>query len=98
VMAALKEVIERKRVFCALYSDRGSHFWLTPNAGSKIDPHRLMQVGRALRELGVQMIPAYSQAGARSFGTQLWHLARTLAAGAAATRNPQFGGRQSLSA
>jgi hypothetical protein len=73
VMAGLKEVIENKGVFCALYSDRGSHFWLTPKAGGKIDPHRLTQVGRALRELGVQMIPAYSpQARGRSernFGT-----------------------------
>jgi hypothetical protein len=73
VMAGLKEVIECKGVFCALYSDRGSHFWLTPKAGGKIDPHRLTQVGRALRELGVQMIPAYSpQARGRSernFGT-----------------------------
>src|SRR6201996_9022836 len=67
VMAGLREVIERKGVFCALYSDRGSHFWLTPKAGGKIDPHRLTQVGRALRELGVQMIPAYSpQARGRS--------------------------------
>src|SRR5438552_17167493 len=33
VMAGLKEVIERKGVFCALYSDRGSHFWLTPKVG-----------------------------------------------------------------
>jgi transposase len=73
VMAALREVIERKGLFCALYSDRGSHFWLTPKAGGKVDPHRLTQVGRALRELGVQMIPAYSpQARGRSernFGT-----------------------------
>ena len=73
VMAGLREVIERKGVFCALYSDRGSHFWLTPKAGGKIDPHRLTQVGRALREVGVQMIPAYSpQARGRSernFGT-----------------------------
>ena len=73
VMAGLKEVIAHKGVFCALYSDRGSHFWLTPKAGGKIDPHRLTQVGRALRELGVQMIPAYSpQARGRSernFGT-----------------------------
>ena len=67
VMAGLKEVIEKKGVFCALYSDRGSHFWLTPKAGGKIDPRRLTQVGRALRELGVQMIPAYSpQARGRS--------------------------------
>src|ERR1700726_4678668 len=73
VLAALREVIERKGVFCALYSDRGSHFWLTPKVGGKVDPHRLTQVGRALRELGIQMIPAYSpQARGRSernFGT-----------------------------
>src|SRR5450432_3372622 len=73
VMAALREVIERQGLFCALYSDRGSHFWLTPKVGGKVDPHRLTQVGRALRELGVQMIPAYSpQArgrGERNFGT-----------------------------
>jgi hypothetical protein len=72
-MAGLNEVIETKGIFCALYSDRGSHFWLTPKAGGKIDPHRLTQVGRALREVGVQMIPAYSpQARGRSernFGT-----------------------------
>jgi transposase len=73
VMAGLKEVIERKGVFCALYSDRGSHFWHTSKVGGKVDPHRLTQVGRALRELGVQMVPAYSpQARGRSernFGT-----------------------------
>ena len=67
VMAALREVIERQGVFCALYSDRGSHFWLTPKVGGKVDPYRLTQVGRALRELGIQMIPAYSpQARGRS--------------------------------
>src|SRR5579859_6288934 len=60
VMAGLREVIERKGVFCALYSDRGSHFWLTPKVGGKVDYHRRTQVGRALHELGVQMIPAYS--------------------------------------
>jgi len=73
VMAGLREVIERKGLFCALYSDRGSHFFVTPKAGEKVDKHRLTQVGRALRELGVQMIPAYSpQARGRSernFGT-----------------------------
>jgi len=73
VMAALREVIERKGLFCALYSDRGSHFWLTPKVGGKVDLQRLTQVGRALRELGVQMIPAYSPQARgrseRSFGT-----------------------------
>src|SRR6201993_966052 len=60
VMAGLREVIQRKGVFCALYSDRGSHFWLTPKVGGKVDYHRRTQVGRALHELGVHMIPAYS--------------------------------------
>ena len=73
VMAGLREVIEQQGLFCALYSDRGSHFWLTPKAGQAVDHHRLTQVGRALRELGVRMIPAYSpQARGRSernFGT-----------------------------
>lgn len=73
VMAGLREVIETKGLFCALYSDRGSHFFVTPKTGGKVDKHRLTQVGRALKELGVQMIPAYSpQArgrGERSFGT-----------------------------
>ena len=73
VMAALQEVIERKGVFCALYSDRGSHFWLTPKVGGKVDYHRRTQVGRALHELGIQMIPAYSPEARgrseRNFGT-----------------------------
>ena len=73
VMAGLREVIEQKGLFCALYSDRGSHFFVTPRAGEEVDKQRLTQVGRALRELGVQMIPAYSpQARGRSernFGT-----------------------------
>jgi transposase len=73
VMRALREVIETKGLFCALYSDRGSHFFVTLKAGDTVDKQRLTQVGRALRELGVQMIPAYSpQARGRSernFGT-----------------------------
>ena len=73
VMAALWAVIELRGIFCSLYSDRASHFWLTPEAGEMVDRQRLTQVGRALRELGIAMIPAYSpQARGRSernFGT-----------------------------
>lgn len=73
VMAGLLEVIESEGLFCALYSDRGSHFFLTPKAGEKVDKHRLTQVGRAMKELGIQMIPAYSPQARgrseRSFGT-----------------------------
>ena len=60
VMIALREVIEKHGIFCALYSDRGSHFYVTPKAGEKVDPDRVTQVGRAMRELGIKMIPAYS--------------------------------------
>jgi transposase len=73
VMAALREVIEQKGAFCALYSDRASHFFYTRKAGQPVDHQRPTQVGRALAELGIQMIPAYSpQArgrGERNFGT-----------------------------
>ena len=73
VMEALREVIEQKGLFCALYSDRASHFFTTPKAGDVVDRQRLTQVGRALAELKIEMIPAYSpQARGRSernFGT-----------------------------
>ena len=60
VMAALQHVVAVKGLFCTLYSDRGSHFWQTPKAGGRVDRQQLTQVGRALRDLGIQMIPAYS--------------------------------------
>jgi transposase len=67
VMASLRAVIEQKGLFCSLYSDRGAHFWLTPKSGAKVDYQRPTQVGRAMKELGVQMIPSYSpQARGRS--------------------------------
>jgi len=73
VMAGLREVIEIQGLFCSLYSDRGSHFFVTPKAGEKVDKQRLTQVGRAMKELGVQMIAAYSPQARgrseRSFGT-----------------------------
>jgi len=73
VMAALRQVVEERGLFCALYSDRASHFFVTPKAGEPVDRSRVTQVGRAMKELGIEMIPAYSpQARGRSeraFGT-----------------------------
>ena len=67
VLRALREVVEQEGLFCSLYSDRASHFWLTPKAGEPVDRQALTQVGRAMRELNIQMIPAYSpQARGRS--------------------------------
>jgi hypothetical protein len=73
VMAALREVIQTKGLFCALYSDRGSHFFVTVKEGERVEKNRLTQVGRAMKELGIQMIAAYSPQARgrseRSFGT-----------------------------
>jgi len=67
VMRAIRQVVEERGLFCSLYSDRASHFWLTPKAGEPVDRQALTQVGRALRELNIQLIPAYSpQARGRS--------------------------------
>ena len=73
VMAALREVIDTKGLFCSLYSDRAGHFFVTPKRGERVDPGRPTQVGRALQELGIKMIPAYSPQARgrmeRSYGT-----------------------------
>jgi transposase len=60
VMAGLREVIEGHGLCCSLYSDRASHFWVTSRAGDGVDSERLTQVGRALKQLGIRLIPAYS--------------------------------------
>ena len=73
VMAGLRTVIAEQGLFCSLYSDRASHFFLTPKAGQAVNHERPTQVGRAMKELSIQLIPAYSpQARGRSergFGT-----------------------------
>jgi transposase len=70
---ALREVVARHGLFCALYTDRGSHYFLTPDAGGAIDEDAPTQVGRALAQLGIEHIAAYSpEARGRSermFGT-----------------------------
>ena len=56
----LQEVIETRGLFSSLYTDRGSYYWYTDEAGGKVDKTRLTQVHRALQQLGVTRIPAYS--------------------------------------
>lgn len=79
----LAEVIERHGLFCSLYTDRGSHYFLTPEAGGKVSKTTLTQVGRALAQLGIEHIAAYSpQARGRSeraFGTLQDRLPKELA-------------------
>ena len=60
VMRALKRVIETQGLFCSLYSDRGSHMAWTPKAGEAVDRQHPTQIARALKQLGIDLILAYS--------------------------------------
>lgn len=69
----IHETITKYGLFCSLYTDRGSHYFTTMEAGGKVDKSRPTQVGRALKMLGIEHIAAYSpEAHGRSermFGT-----------------------------
>ena len=81
--AGVKEVILARGLFCSFYSDRGSHYWHTPEAGGKVDKKNLTQFGRAMHQLGIEMIPAYSPEARgrseRAFGTHQDRLVKELA-------------------
>ena len=59
-LQGVKEVILQRGLFCSFYSDRGSHYWHTPEAGGKVDKNNPTQFGRAMHQLGIEMIAAYS--------------------------------------
>lgn len=77
------EAFEKHGVPASFYTDRGSHYFTTPEAGGVVDKTHKTQVGRALDRLGVEHIPAYSpQARGRSerlFGTLQDRLIKELA-------------------
>ena len=52
--------IEVHGLLSSFYSDRGSHYWHTPEAGGKVDQNNPTQFGRALRHPGIEMIAVYS--------------------------------------
>jgi transposase len=63
----LAEVVAKHGLFCSLYTDRGSHYFFTPAEGGRVSRTALTQVGRALKQLGIEHIAAYSpQARGRS--------------------------------
>ena len=73
----VQEVIEKRGLFSSFYSDRGSHYWHTPEAGGKVDKHNPTQFGQAMKRLGILMIAAYSpQARGRSERMFRTHQAR----------------------
>jgi transposase len=63
----VREVVAKHGLFCSLYTDRGSHYFQTPEAGGRVSKTALTQFGRALKQLGIKHIAAYSpQARGRS--------------------------------
>ncbi len=59
-LQGLREVIATKGLFSSLYTDRGAHYWYTEETGGTVNKTRLTQVHRALQQLGITLIPAYS--------------------------------------
>ncbi len=82
-LRGVAETVKVQGLFDSLYTDRGSHYWHTPEAGGKVDKDKPTQFGRAMGELGIEMIAAYSpQARGRSerlFGTLQGRLPQELA-------------------
>ncbi len=60
VFAALRHVLETDGLPLALYTDRAGWAAHTPRAGGRVSRRHLTQVGRALRQLGIEHILAYS--------------------------------------
>ncbi len=56
----VQDVILKKGLFSSIYTDRGSHYWFTPEGGCRVSKTQLTQFGRAMQQLGIIMIPAYS--------------------------------------
>jgi transposase/ribosomal protein L31E len=56
----IKEVIEKYGLFCSLYTDRGSHYWHTSKGKNKPDEEIVTQFQRAMQQLGIEMIAAFS--------------------------------------
>lgn len=81
--AGVRDVIAARGLFSSFYSDRGSHYWTTPEADGKVDREKLTQFGRAMKQLGIDMIPAYSPEARgrseRAFGTHQGRLPQELA-------------------
>jgi transposase len=63
----VREVVAKHGLFCSLYTDRGSHYFYTPEGGGRVSKTVLTQFGRALKQRGIEHIAAYSpQARGRS--------------------------------
>jgi hypothetical protein len=85
-MGVLWEYLERNGRMVDVYTDRAAMFMVTPKSNESAEQRkkadRTTQIGRALRELGIGWIPAYSPQAKgrveRSFGTDQDRLVKQL--------------------
>ena len=79
----VQQTLAAKGLFCSLYTDRGAHYWHTSQAGGTVDKKNLTQFGRAMQQLGIEMIAAYSPEARgrseRAFATHQGRLPKELA-------------------
>ncbi len=92
----LQEVIEAQGLFSSLYTDRGSPYWHTEDAGGKVDKTRLTQVHRALQQVGITLIAAYFTRSPGPIRTSLPHPAGSAAQRIGARGDHRHGSRQSI--
>ena len=83
-LRAIRGVVKKKGLFCALYTDRGSHFFHTPRVNGPVDKSKPTQIGQVLERLGIEHIPSYSPEARgrieRMFGTWQGRLPQELKA------------------
>ncbi len=85
VMQGIRQVIERHGIFCALYSDRASHFFLTPKAGEAVDRQALTPGRASVKRIGDSIDTGLFTASTWTQRTLIWDLAGQTTAG---TQNP----------
>jgi len=103
-LRGVREVVAKHGLFCSLYTDRGSHYFFTPEGGGPVSKTMLTQFGRALKQLGIEHIAAYSPpgsspgagSGARPVGACVRDVAGPAAEGAEAGRDRHGRGGQPL--
>ena len=92
----VREVVAKHGLFCSLYTDRGSHYFFTPEGGGPVSRTVLTQFGRALKQLGIEHIAGVLASGAGPFGACVWHAAGSSAERTEAGWDRHGRGRQPL--
>jgi len=70
-LALIRELVEQRGTFNALYTDRAMHFVYTPKAGEPPDRSHKSQIERILDDLGIELIAAHSPE-ARGRSERVW--------------------------